>query len=268
MTSSLESLITTAPSGRPRPVLLDHDDYATAVIRQGAPIPWTDLASLTGHIGRVHALLDPDATWIDIGALYDAHLAANSELATAMGARSRTGFPLRTLLADEDGVARVVRTGGTLADTTRRPLVLAPPSPARWLARAHVAAGRKLDSVDDVAADTASMYLAEWLGRLGTLPVALVLLDARAAPGDGPVETPESLSAYSAITNVAEHFGWTVAIRHDQRIEVSGGAPDVGLVPEAFWLGGAPLPGGAVLLATIPASAPPEQVLDRLARTR
>lgn len=268
MTSSLESLVTTAPSGRTRPVLLDHDGYATAVIRQGAPIPWTDLASLTGHVGQVHALLDPDATWIDVGALYDAHLAGNPGLAAAMGARSRTGFPLRALLGDEDGVARVVRTGGTLADTTRRPLVLALPSPARWLARAHVAAGRKLDSVDDVAADIASMYLAEWLGGLGALPVALVLLDARAAAGDSPVETAESPGAYSAVVNVAEHFGWTVAMRHDERIEVRDGVPDVGLVPEAFWFDGAALPDGAALLAAIPASAPPERVLDRLALTR
>ena len=54
--SSLKSLITSPASGRTRPVLIDHTDYATAVIRQGQPIPWADLAALTGHHGQVHAL--------------------------------------------------------------------------------------------------------------------------------------------------------------------------------------------------------------------
>ncbi|GAA3548070.1 hypothetical protein [Nocardioides daeguensis] len=261
--SSLLSLVGAAPSGRPRPVLLDHRDYATAVIRQGAPVPWTDLAALTGHVQQVHALLDPDTTWIDGGALYAAHLAAHPDLLEQMGARSRTGYPLRVLLADEGGVERVVRTAGTLAEACRRPLVVSVPSPAVWLGRAHALTPHRLESVDEIAADTASMYLAEWLGKLGALPVALVVLDARTAPGDTPVEVPERLGALSALTNVAAHFEWSVAVRHETGLEIDGVA--VGVVPDAFWSGDADLPDGDALLATIPATATPERVLDQLA---
>lgn len=261
--SSLQTLVGDVPSGRPRPVLLDHRDYATAVIRQGTPVPWADLASLTGHVQQVHALLDPDTTWVDVGALYAAHLADHPGLAAAMGSRSRTGFPLRTLLADEGGVARVLRTARTLADACRRPLVLSVPSPAVWLGRAHALTGARLEAVDETAADTASMYLAEWLGKLGELPVALVVLDARVAAGDAPVEAAERLGAMSAVVNVAAHFEWTVAVRHDREVEVEGAA--IGVVPDAFWLGGAELPPGEALLATIPAGAAPERVLDQLA---
>jgi len=261
--SSLLSLVNAVPSGRPRPVLLDHRDYATAVIRQGAPVPWTDLAALTGHIQQVHALLDPDTTWIDGGALYAAHLAAHPEIVEQMGSRSRTGYPLRVLLADDAGVERVVRTARTLAEACRRPLVVSVPSPAVWLGRAHALTGHSLPGIDEIAADTASMYLAEWLGKLGALPVALIVLDARTSPGDPVVEVPERLGALSAVTNVAAHFEWSVAVRRDSGVEVEGVA--VGVVPDGFWAGAADLPDGDALLATIPASATPERVLDQLA---
>lgn len=268
MSSSLSSLIAAVPSGRPRPLLLDHREYATAVIRQGEPIPWADLASLTGHVQQVHSLLEPDVTWIDVGALYAAHLSNDPGLLEAMGARTRTGYPLRTLLSDASGIERVVRTAVTLADATRRPLVLAVPSPAAWLVLAHALTGLPIDTVDDIAADTASMYIAEWLGKLGELPVALVVLDVRvSAIGTAAIEA-EQLASYSAITNVAAHFGWTVALRRQEGVEGEGDVGGIGLVPEDFWLDGAKLPDGAALLATIPAAAEPERVLDQLAGLR
>ncbi len=268
MTTSLETLRTAAPSGRARPLLLDHGDYGTAVLRQGRPVPWSDLAALTGYFGQVNGLLDPDTTWVDVAALYDAHLSAHPDLVTAMGARSRTGYALRTLLADEEGIELVLRTAGTLTEASRRRAVLAVPSPARWLALAHEAAGDPLEPVDDDAADRASVYLAEWLGRLGSLPVALVLLDARRGEEGTPVETKETADGYSAISNLAGHFGWSVAVRRTEGIEVTDGDLRIGLVPESFWLGGADLPDGGVLLASIPASASPERVLDQLALLR
>lgn len=262
--SSLKSLIASPASGRTRPVLIDHTDYATAVIRQGQPIPWADLAALTGHQGQVHALLDPDATWLDVGAVQGAHLVADPELVAAMGARSRTGYALRTLLADEDGVAGVQRTAKTLADAARRPLVLSLPSPARWLGRAHGVAGTGLDEIDPDRADMASTYIAEWLGKLSELPVALVLLDARARVGD-PIAQPESVSDYSAITNIASHLDWVVALRTDDQVETSD-STTISLLPEGFWSDDDEIPAGDALLTGIPASAQPERVLEKLAR--
>lgn len=267
MPSSLEKLVATSPSGRRRPLLLDHSAYGTAVVRQGRPIPWTDLAELTGYFGQVHGLLDPDATWVEVTALCAAHLEARADLRTEMGSRTRTGFALRTLLADDGVVELVLRTATTLAEATRRPVVLAVPSPARWLARAHQEAGTPLDIVDEDGADKASMYLAEWLGRLGSLTVALLLLDARGDEGTA-VKTEETLAGYTSIANVAAHFGWSLAMRHQDEVVVGDEEPTVGLVPESLWLEGAETPGGDALIATIPATASPERVLDRAALLR
>ncbi len=49
---SLKTLAAAPPSGRPRPLLINDDGYSTAVIRQGAPIPWTDTTLAAGHFGR------------------------------------------------------------------------------------------------------------------------------------------------------------------------------------------------------------------------
>lgn len=268
MPSSLKALVAAPPTGRARPLLVDADAYAAAVIRQGAPIPWTDIAALAGHAGQVHSLLDPDALWVDVEAVYAAYVAAESELVAALGARSRTGYPLRTLLGDDSLVGKFVTTVRTLADATRRRIVLDVPSPARWLGRAHALAGKPLAEVSDDHADSASMYVAEWLGKLGTLPVALVLLDARAAEGDATVGTPERVAAYTSLANVAGHFEWTLALRADDAVEVATGDPSVALVPEEYWSAGAGLPEADVLLATIPATASPERVLEQRARVR
>ncbi len=266
MSSSLQSLIAERPTGRQRPLLLDPDAYATAVIRQGAAIPWTDLPALASHVGQVTGLLDPDAGWVDVEALYAAILAERPDLVTAMGARPRPGVALRTLLGDPTGARLVLDTLQAIAAATRRPLVLDLPSPVRWLLAAHRAAGTPLDEVDEDRADAASVYVAEWLGHLGDLPVGLVLLDARGR-GDEPAPTvPETLAAYTALTNVCHHFGWSIGLRTDGGITLGDDEPRLAVLDEAFWTDAAEVPDADALIAAIPPTAVPEQVLDRLAR--
>ncbi len=265
MPTSLRALLAAAPSGRTRPLLLDSDDYATAVIRQGTPPPWTDIAALTGQARQVGALLRPDAVWVDVGALYAELVADRPDLAEAMRARTRTGYPLRALLADGQAREHLVATLTTLAQACRAGVVMQLPSPARWLAWAQASVGRPLDSVDEDQADSAGMYLAEWLGGMGRVPVALVVLDARARPGEPASLVTESLAGYSAIGNVAAHFEWTLALLDGSGVQAGPDEPSIGLVDQEFWLGGAELPAGDVLLATIPAAARPEHVLDQLA---
>ncbi|NDK88285.1 hypothetical protein GYA93_01600 [Gordonia desulfuricans] len=264
---SLAGLTSAPPSGRTRPLLIDDTAYATAVIRQGAPIPWTDLAALVGHFGQTRSLLDPDAVWLDVRRWQQAQLERTPDLVTEMGRRSRTGYALRTLLGDDDLVAGLVTAVTTIGTSSRRPVVLHVPSPASWLSWAHGVAGTDLDEVDEDAADSASMYIAEWLGRLGAVPVSLVLLDAVGSPAD----TRESLSEYGSVTNVAKHVGWSVALRHADMVEAADDVV-IATVPETFWTSsGDPDPeilGADILLATIPAAASPEHVLDRLATLR
>lgn len=266
MSSSLQSLIAERPTGRQRPLLLDNDAYATAVIRQGVAIPWTDLPALASHVGQVAGLLDPDVSWVDLEGLYRAHLAERPDLVTAMGARPRAGVALRTLLGDPAVGRIVLDTLQTIAAAAHRPLVLDIPSPVRWLLRAHETAGTALDEVDEDRADAASVYIAEWLGHLGDLPVALVVLDARSRNGEIGPSAPESLSAYTALTNVCRHFGWSIALQSDRGVVLGDDEPRVAVLAETYWTDAAEIPEADALIATIPASAVPEQVLDRLAR--
>ena len=105
-TTSLARLAAAPPSGRPRALLIDHDEYANAVIRQNSAVPWNDVTALTNHYGQVIGLLQPDAIWVDAGEMYRARVEAHPDLREAMGARQRPGTALRVMLGDEDAVAR------------------------------------------------------------------------------------------------------------------------------------------------------------------
>lgn len=264
MGTLFERLRDAPPSGRRRALIIDSDAYARAVIRQGQPIPWDDLAALAGFAGQVQALLDPDAGWVDVGALQAAHLAGRPDLVAAMGERTRSGYALRTLLGDAEATAAVAATLELVAQRTRRVLVLDCPSPARWAAIAAAVAGVPVDEVDEDAADTASMYVAEWLGKLGGVPIALVVFEAAGEAG-GAAIPPETLGAYTAIANVAQHLDWAIAMRGADAVETAG-ASRIGVVPADYWSGGDADVDGDVLLAEVPADAVPERVLDQLAR--
>ncbi len=261
---SVTALTAATPSGRSRPLLIDDTDYCTAVVRQGAPIPWTDTTMTAAHFDQVRALLDPDALWIDVSRLLGAHTDARPDLVAAMGARTRTGYPLRTLLADSEVLTASREMLETVAKTARRQLLLHVPSPASWLASAHRVAGNPLDEVDADRADSASMYIAEWLGQLGSLPIALILLDARDSM------LAETLAPYTAVANVASHFDWSLAMRSADGIHTAAGDPTIGILGPEFWTGSAdtahPVPDADVLVTSIPASASPEGVLDQLAK--
>lgn len=261
---SVKSLLAATPSGRSRPLLIDDTDYSTAVVRQGTPIPWTDTTLTAGHFDQVRALLDPDALWVDVERLLTAHTDARPDLVAAMGARTRTGYPLRTLLTDPEVLSAGRETLETVAKTARRQLILHVPSPAAWLASAHRVAGNPLDAVDADRADGASMYIAEWLGQLGSLPIALILLDARGAL------FAESLAPYSAVANVASHFDWTLGLWHANGIDTAAGNPSIGVLGPEYWTDGAEntraVPEADVLVTSIPASASPEHVLEQLTK--
>lgn len=264
MTSSMQALTSATPSGRSRALLVDSDAYAQRVARQGAPIPWLDLAALSGYFAQVTALLNCDAVWVDVGQLYEAHVANNPELKADMGQKSRAGFALRRLLGHEPTAASVEATLETIADAVGRPVVMRLPSPANWLGRAHQIAGTPVEEVSEDNADSAGMYVAEWLGRMGAVPVALVLLDAQAGPGSTRVVDAESLTAYSSIVNVAGHFGWTLGLRSADSVQTPSGDISFGVVLEEFWAGEGNVPVGDALLARIPVDAEPEEVLIKL----
>ncbi|GEL19228.1 hypothetical protein [Pseudonocardia asaccharolytica] len=264
MSVAFHSVVSAPPSGRGRGLILDHHDYAQAVILQGKLVPWDDVTRYTRFLGQAQGLLRPDTTLLDLGAFYAHAIGADPALVAAMSARSRTGYALKTLLAHEATQAAALEFASVVAQSARQPLVAQVPSPLRWLATTHRLAGA--GDIGDITADhgeNMAVYVADWLRRFATLPVSLLLLDGRRA--DLPGLPAEDLGRYSPIGNAAEHYRWTLGCRRDGGIEVAGGVTGVA-VPAEFWLAdGVEVPAGDFLVAEIPAAAEPETVLKKLA---
>jgi len=89
------SIVRAPSSGRTTAVLLDHRQYAQAVLLRGQPIPWTDAVQYAQFLKQAQGLLRPDSTLLDLGVWYAQALAADPVLQSAMAARSRRGFARR-----------------------------------------------------------------------------------------------------------------------------------------------------------------------------
>jgi hypothetical protein len=213
--------------------------------------------------------------------------AADQDLRSAMAARSRPGYALRTLLGDERARADAADAVGALAATKGPvPLVLTVPAPGRWLAAAAAQAHPGAAPPEAGQAETAAMYSADFLRTFGDAGVDGLLVDEGPVPA-GQLTDPE---AYRPVLNVAEHYGWPVLIR----TEAAAAWPHGPVPGVALWIGSsAPAPAAAaagsgapgrwgvvagpdfwadadppadadLVLAQIPAQADPEAVMKRV----
>jgi hypothetical protein len=265
MSTTFDTVLTSPPSGRATALIIDHTAYGTAVLLRGAPVPWSEPAACASYFGQAQGLLRPDTTLVDVGAAYSQHLANRPDLVEAMGARSRTGYALKTLLADDGLADAVVKLVAVLSETSRQPLVLHVPSPLRWLAQAGLDAGGTLGKIEADHGEQASMYLSDWLRRFSSLPVALVLLDGR-RDNDPALAglPPDDLAAYTPIVNATEHYRWGLGLGTEDQVVVHGSAAVGAVVPPDFWTGSADAPIGDFRFTIVPADVRPEHVLDRL----
>src|SRR6185312_15518866 len=112
--SRLLASLDASPSGRARPVWFDAVAYGRARLLGGGDVPWQAPAELTSFFGKTQAMFGSDAILADIADLFEQRAAADQALRTAMAARSRPGYALRTLLGDERARAGPVagRRGG------------------------------------------------------------------------------------------------------------------------------------------------------------
>jgi hypothetical protein len=136
----------------------------------------------------------------------------------------------------------------------------------QWLARTHEFSGApdasELDADD---AENASMYVADWLRGLAALSVVGVLLDDM-SPSSGHPCVPVDLDTYTPVTNVTDHYRWTIGLRRAQGISLKGDGSVGTAIAEAFWLEDEQeVPAGDFFLAHLPPAAVPEDVLGRLA---
>jgi hypothetical protein len=260
------SIVSAPPSGRPTALIIDHHRYTQAVILQGRPVPWTDPTAYAQYARQAQGLLQPDATLLNLGAFYDQVLAVEDALRSSLSARTRTGYALKTLLADDSVACQAVELAGVAAQTSGAPLILQIPSPMCWLAGTHALSGvGSVTGLDAGHAENAAMYVADWLRRLSALPVAMLLLDDRWA-GTQQLPLVED-SAYKPVSNLTDHYRWTLGRRTQEGVGLLGSAVTGTLIPPAYWLSDdADAPSGGFLLADIPEDAVPETVLSQLAK--
>jgi hypothetical protein len=277
--SSLLATLDAPPSGRARPIWFDAAAYGQAKLLGGGSLPWSSPAEVTAFFGKTQAMFGSDAILIDIADVFAQRADADQGLRTAMAARSRPGYALRTLLGDEQARATAAEAVRALAATSGAvPLVLIAPAPGRWLVWAAKLAGSDPGPPDAGQAETAAMYCADLLRTFAGTGADGLLLDEGLVPADG-LAHPE---AYRPVLNIADHYGWPVLIQTDATPAwPHGPVPGValwlgragpgqlsgrwGLVAgPGFWEGTAPPADADFVFAAVPAQADPEAVMKRV----
>jgi hypothetical protein len=266
-TVSLAEVIREPPTGRTRAVVLDFHDYAQTVFLKGRRAPWGEAMAYSNFLGQAQGVLKSDALILPLDRFYDDLLTNSPDLRVAMGAKSRTGYALRTLLGDSDATIRAVEFVTTFVKTQRSPVILQLCSPFRWLTETHALVGGEAE-LDGDNAENSAMYVADLLRGFAALPLAGILLDDRTPAGAASGLAVE-FDAYSPVANVTENYGWSLAMRRAGGITLAGigvvGAP----ISADYWSGDASvspvLPAGDFLIGEIPSDAVPETVMSRIA---
>ncbi|MGO4382683.1 hypothetical protein [Specibacter sp. RAF43] len=263
--TTLANIVSAPPSGRAKAVVFDHHHYASSVILRGHEVPWDNPIEYASFFAQAQGLLKPDTALLDLARLCEYLTAGNTGLGAAMAAKSRTGFALRTLLADSDVNKAVLDFATVFAQTARQPVVLRIPSPMDWLISTHRFGG--VAAVEDLGpddAENASMYVSDWLRAFALLPIAAVLLDNRTTGGDHR-HVSVGLDAYTPIANVSSNYRWTLGQLDDDHLHLQAETAVGGYIPDRFWLDAqGELPAADFYFAEVPSAARPEDVLMRL----
>jgi hypothetical protein len=277
--SRLPASLDAPPSGRARPTWFDAAAYGRARLLGGGDVPWTSPAELSSFFAKIGGMFRSDAVLVDLADLFAQRTAADQQLRAAMAARSRPGYALRTLLADEQARSTAAEAVRVLAATSGPvPVVLTVPTPGRWLVAAAQQAGSDPEPPDAAQAETAAIYSADFLRMFADTGVDGLLLDEGRVPA-GELIHPE---AYRPVLNVADYYQWPVLIQTDAAAAwPHGPVPDIalwlgsaapsqpagrwGVVADAdFWEGADPSAGADLVLAAVPAEADPEAVMKRV----
>src|ERR1700722_1005669 len=146
------------PSGRARPVWFDASAYGRARLLGGGEVPWPAPAELSSFFAKIGGMFRPDAILGDGADMLAPRAPAAQPVRAGMAARSRPGYALRTLLADEQARGTAAEAVRVLAATSGSvPLVLSVPTPGRWLVAAARQAGADPGAPDAAQAETAAI---------------------------------------------------------------------------------------------------------------
>lgn len=264
----------------PPALWLDASAYGARLLAGGAA-PWLDLAACTAWQRKLQGLLKSEVVGVPAAAVIEAWLAAHPELRTAMTAKSRTVYPLKTLLADEPLRRHLADLLAALrAGLPALPLVLVLPSPRAWVAQAYAQAHGAAVEVGEDDADSAALYVADFLQTFAEAGLDGLLL---VEPDGQPPLGAATLACYQSVANVAAHLRWDLGLSVPALAADCAALPDgwsyavaprslapsptAHALPASYWSGTA-AGSGDFIYAAIPADAEPEAVLERLAALR
>ena len=260
---------------------IDDTEYASRLLAGGAP-PWLDVASLIAWRQQAQSLLHPSVTVLDAGALVEAWLAQRADLRNAAFAKSGPARALGAIFSDS-GLKQHVSDAltGLRRSYPLQPLVLAMPSPLRWIAGAIAQMPQADPEPDEDEIEDGAVNLADFLrafGRDGVDVLALAEVPGAAALAPGLYEL------YDPVFNVAGHYRWAVGLDLTALADPAGiEAPvDFVIAPDGpwdclgqdvsatVWAGGAAAPakGGGFRFLRIHGDKSPADVLTRLAALR
>lgn len=252
---------------KPHVLWLECHAYCAQLLA-GGEAPWLDAAAFVGWQRKAQGLLKADVVSLPMAAVIEAWLSAHPALREEMAAKSRATFALRTLLADEPLRAHLLElVQGLRAGIAGVPLALVLPAPRAWVVIAYLQAHGESTEAGEDEADSASVYIADFLRTFGEAGVDALLLQA-----------VEDGAGCQSLLNVAAHYRWDVGVQGATAVPAGAtfavaDAPQAelptGITPtEAFWQGEPFAATGAFCYARIPVAAQPEAVLERLATLR
>ncbi len=267
-------------------------DYAKRLLLGEAGDPWVSAAHYLAYFSQAHALVKPDVAVLEVGDLYDSWAASHADWSESVNKRRRPATALRRLIEPEAPRQVLAEVVEAVLSHLRgqTPLVLALPSPRRWIRHANQLTGSdEMEMTGDDVEDGA-MYIADLLRSVSTYAISGVLLEE---PGAAADFNAEDLSHYQSIVNVVHHYRWGLALRlpestavaaadlasfdavisNSAALTTTGSGLDAAVgcdVSAAFAAGeGCPaLAPGQFYFAEVPAGLRPESVLERLSALR
>ncbi|MFW2003736.1 hypothetical protein ACG9ZC_00385 [Acinetobacter baumannii] len=252
---------------------LDYSDYADVLLAQGNT-PWLDVATYVALKRTAQSLLRSDVIQLPVESVCAAWVAAHPALREEMASKKRTGFALKTLLADaalrEHLLALV---NGLRASFANIPLALVCPTPHAWMTHAYQLAHGTHSSLalDEEDVDSGSVYIADFLRIFGESGVDILLLQES-------VNISPMLELYQSVFNVAAHYRWDAGIQVTG--EIAENSLDFVISPQPNTLGRElaaecwidetvpDYPDNGFFFVRVPADAKPERVLTRIAQLR
>jgi len=268
-------------------VWLKSSAYSRRLLLGESADPWESASKYLSYFSQAQGLLKPDVAVIEVGELFDAWLGRNPGVRPELAGKRKLSFPLRKLLEQAPARALLAEIVEAVLAHLRGqvPLVLAMPSPRRWLQHASRLAGRDDIEVDADSIEDAAMYVADLARAVSVYEVGGLLLEEDVAgPGAGPLD----LELYRPIINVARHYRWPLAVRlggaecvanaalADLEVVIGksglqGGGMAQGVDVSAMLWGNEPIPAllpSQFYFVEVPKDERPEHVLDCLARLR